>query len=125
MFELPQCKVQATSLHITAHAAMHRFMPSTASSSSYSAERPATVSSSLNSAEQPVASSVYIDERSQLQTELNPAAQIPILGCPQDHVQLPPVPESSNMLAPLEDARRKMLEETVTDLTKRIPHTNP
>ena len=24
MFELPQCKVQATSLHITAHAAMHR-----------------------------------------------------------------------------------------------------
>ena len=78
------------------------------------------MSGSLNSAEQPVASSVYIDERSQLQTELNPAGQIPILGCPQDYVQLPPVPESSNMLAPLEDARRKMLEETVTDLTKRI-----
>jgi len=76
MFELPQCKVQATSLHITAHAAMHRLLPFTACSSSDSVERPATVSSSLNSAEQPVASSVYIDERSQLQTEIASAAAV-------------------------------------------------
>ena len=67
---------------------------------------------------------LYIDESSQLQGELNHAAalrttyareskyslnrnnfelgRIPILWYSQDHLQLPPVPESSSMLAPLE-----------------------
>ena len=72
---------------------------------------------------------LYIDESSQLQAELNHAAalrttyareskcglnrnnysgprerygRIPILWYSQDHLQLPPVPESSSMLAPLE-----------------------
>ena len=72
---------------------------------------------------------LYIDESSQLQGELNHAAalrttyareakyglnrnnysgpkerygRLPILWYSQDHLQLPPVPESSNMLAPLE-----------------------